>query len=238
MNSIPDHVRSKAISFLKKKPNIWPTIQSLRGKTSGTFCSPETDLCVEGFESSANTYTFVVIRSLRPDLNIAHHTHSAAGVKLAIRYSIPILILFRDPHEAIPSVVTRFRPSVYESILNYINFYECVMKNADNVILSRFDEVIEDIGDTIGKIERQTAIEFGARNLKDIEEEAQAHIHNWTRQNGRMSSVALPKEEREQAKKEIRSELNSQEEFSRAVAVYEKINDIYCSRQSEDTSNL
>jgi len=227
--SLKDQIKSYTIACAKSSALAWPIFQKVRGKTSGKFCSSNTDLCVEGFESSANTYTFEVFRHLDKSLNIGHHTHAVAGLKLAMRYEVPTLILFRDPCEAIPSVVTRFRPSVCEATLNYIYFYEYVLQVVDYVILARFDEITENIGSVIRRVDQHTALDFETYDIQDISESARMYIQEWTQQKGRPDSISLPLNRREQAKQEVRERLATWRLFRKAQSVFEQVDHIHLS---------
>jgi hypothetical protein len=214
---------ASVLSTLKTSAWLLPLFQRLRGKTRGRFCTPEADLCIEGFESSANTYVFEVFRRLQDGLVIAHHTHSVANVKRALHWGVPVLILYRAPAEAIPSLVTRFRPRLPEALLNYIRFYEYVGSIRKRVILASFEEVTQDTETTIARVEQHTSLVFGPYDLARIDQDAREFIRAFAREHGTATSVSLPTEKRNQLKAEVREALVHMRLYPRAVRAYEAL---------------
>jgi hypothetical protein len=129
--------RNRVLVGLTERAWLFPLVQHLRGKSAGTFCDASTDLCVEGFESNANSFMVNVFRRLRSDLQVAHHTHSVANLKRSRQYDVPTVILFHDPVDAIPSLVSWFRPGLHEAVLRYIRFYRDVCGHTSKVFFGR-----------------------------------------------------------------------------------------------------
>lgn len=83
-----------------------------------------TDLCIEGYPSSGNTFATDAVRGAWPGMSIASHRHAVAAVHRAAELGKPIVILTREPEEAISSCVVRFGWPVRHAIRSYIHFYE------------------------------------------------------------------------------------------------------------------
>jgi hypothetical protein len=120
----------------------------------------DTDLVVEGFPRSANSFTFHAIRDSQPrELKIATHTHSATQVIVAVRWGIPCMILLRDPIDAVVGIIsferqlqlrsgTAVQPvtpgEIKTQLKRWVLFYERILPVRDSVFIARFDDVIRD----------------------------------------------------------------------------------------------
>jgi hypothetical protein len=73
-------------------------------------------------------------------------------VILAARWQIPTLVLIRKPKDAVLSFVIRDPISVDQALKYYISFYKTVEKYRDAYVLGLFEEVTEDFGQVIKRI--------------------------------------------------------------------------------------
>lgn len=83
-----------------------PLFYRLRG-IEGVFPDADTQLCIEGFLRSGNSFAVALVNQHYPGLAIAHHTHCIAALRLARRHSVPTIVLIRDPLDAIASNTLR-----------------------------------------------------------------------------------------------------------------------------------
>lgn len=132
--------------------------------------SCEHDILIEGYPRSANTYSvraFCLLNGWR-DIRIATHSHSSAQVSLACRWNVPSLIVFRDPSEAVVSLVALAiqRDAGVAKVLNqaevenmmkvatkrFVEFYRVVLRCLDSVTLANFDNVTTDFGAVIAQV--------------------------------------------------------------------------------------
>jgi vacuolar-type H+-ATPase subunit F/Vma7 len=165
-----------------------------------------------------------VIRHLAPDLNISHHCHAAANVKLALRYSVPTVVLFRDPKDAIPSLVTRFRPGLYEAVIAYESFYNTVSNLSENILLVSFDEITQNLENAIRKLRNLEGVHIDQiDDVAAVDRQVKERIRRWQKENKDPYTTPLPTEEREAKKELLRQKLLQMEEFQAAQEVYEKI---------------
>ena len=84
-----------------------------------------TRICIEGYPRSANTFAGRLFHLANP-VPIAHHTHLINNVKLALGYGIPVLILIRDPADAIASACIYRKQGVDSEVSWRLSFYQCV----------------------------------------------------------------------------------------------------------------
>lgn len=209
---------------------VYPFLQHLRGQTWGTFCTASTDLCIEGYQSSSNSFVYNVFRLLSSEISMAHHTHSVANLKRAVRYDIPTLVLYRDPAAAIPSLVVRFKPSLEEGVVRYVRFYRYVLRHIDTFILASFEETTRDIAATIQRVETNSPLAFGTYDAEKIAEDAVAHIQAWSERHGDEERISLPKEERNKQKALLRQRLSTLPRYAEAFRTYERLEDVFQTR--------
>lgn len=108
------------------------------------FASRRTDLIVEGYPRSGNTWAVAVLRTTqtRP-LILAHHVHGPAQARLAARYGVPMVVIVRRPGDAVASLMVRdscVRPvAAYQ---DYLAFHHAVTEAAVPKLFMSFESVI------------------------------------------------------------------------------------------------
>jgi hypothetical protein len=118
--------------------------------------APDTQVVIEGFPRSGNTFArraFVMAQSETFDKSrIAHHIHVPAQVVQAARWQIPTLVLIRRPRDAVLSFAVWDPISVDQALRYYTSFYETAEKYRDAYVLGLFEEVTEDFGEVIKRM--------------------------------------------------------------------------------------
>lgn len=131
-------------------PFVFSVAARLRNFQLGkhNWVTPDTDLVIEGYPRSANTFLFRVIReATHNSLKIGHHVHRAQQVTMSLKYGIPCFVLFRHPLDAIASYLVR-EPTLSPSgcLAHYLRISATTLMQVDHPglhILS-FDEVVAD----------------------------------------------------------------------------------------------
>ncbi len=91
---------------------------------------------------------------------IAHHLHVPAQVVRAARWQIPTLVLIRKPRDAVLSLTIRDPISVDQALRYYVSFYHTAEKYRDAYVLGLFEEVTEDFGRVIERVNRKFGTTF------------------------------------------------------------------------------
>ena len=90
---------------IKKIPFLYK-IFAKNLKSDPRMTDANTTVVIEAFQRSGNTFAWFLIREIFGDeFKIAHHTHSVANLKLAIRYNKKTVILIRNPIDSIVSAI-------------------------------------------------------------------------------------------------------------------------------------
>jgi hypothetical protein len=144
--------------YAGERPTLFSTLY--RMKREHRVVQPTTQIVIEGFPRSANTFSVWAFKQAQhEDVRVAHHLHYPAQVIRAARWGIPTLVLIRKPKDAVMSWVMRNPQPVNLALRHYISFYEIASKYWDAYVLGVFEEVTENYGAVIERINDK----FGTR---------------------------------------------------------------------------
>lgn len=217
--------------FFKKNIGIY---QLQNRFESHLICKNSTDLLVEGYPRSGNTFTVRQIKSLvelnNKSLDIAHHTHSIENLRLAKFHNTPSLILIRKPSEAILShfIFQNYDESqsdkVDDMVNKYIAFYKYAKNELKNIVFCEFNVVKNNFNFLIRElnskfnlsIPESTNLEFdkqivfdGIKSLRNLEG---ANFVN---------EIAIPNIDREEKKSQYRKLISTKS--IKANSIYQEI---------------
>jgi hypothetical protein len=83
--------------------------------------------------------TYAWVQSANPQISIAHHLHMSFQLRIASKYKIPSIVLFREPSEALASLVERSRSAddFHSGLLDYIHFNEKIYQSNNRLLCMR-----------------------------------------------------------------------------------------------------
>ena len=219
-------------TYVGKHPAAFYGLYRLARKDQAPVVTPETQLVMEGFPRSANSFARVAFNRAQSErVRIAHGLHVPAQVIRAAQWRIPTLVLIRRPKDAVLSLVIRDPISVDQALRYYLSFYETAEKYRDAYVLGLFEEVTEDFGGVIRRINDKFGTTFSVfrhdeENVSKVFAgmEAQARTKYgeklWERKVQRPAAV------REKIKDEIEYDLENPKRkrlIARADAVYDRL---------------
>ena len=109
-----------------------------------TMATSDTQVCIDGFPRSGNTYFVSAFQSWNQGLTISHHTHLAGSIKYALKRDTPTAVLIRKPEDVLASVlVWDGLLSTSVALLSYIHFYRTLWKYREKFIVLTFDDVTQ-----------------------------------------------------------------------------------------------
>lgn len=126
-----------------------------RGHPDSLICSPESDLVIEGYPRSGNTFIHDMISVLTEGgkrLRIAHHTHAVENLELASLYGVPACVLIRRPEDAILSYHIYSGYPIEECARRYEAFYSSAVDLSGPVVVAGFDRIVGDFGAVVEKL--------------------------------------------------------------------------------------
>jgi len=117
------NLRFQARATISRYPWLYFPIQRLRPRRRDLVVARDTEIVIEGYPRSANTYAVCAfLFAQQHPVRIARHLHVPAQVIQAVRWGIPTLILIRKPQDAIASLLVR-EPMLFAK--RAINDYIC-----------------------------------------------------------------------------------------------------------------
>jgi hypothetical protein len=132
------------------------------GRRSHVVVHGGTELVMDGFQSSANSYSIAALRRAeRRHTEVAHHLHCPQQVLAATRRGIPVLLLIREPRAAVLSLVSRWPElSVRQGLRAYTAYYRRVLPAVDACVVGPFKEVIADFGGVMRRVNDRFGTDF------------------------------------------------------------------------------
>jgi len=170
-----------------------------------------TDVCLEGYPRSANSYTFFAFRRWNPGLRVAHHLHTPLQVTRAVRLGVPCAVLIRPPLDAIASVLVMDRGRISDTAAyrSYIHFYSHALRARDRVVVAPFAEATEDPAGVIARLNSTFKASFAWEPMtSETREELLARVERPIRRPDLpATSSGAPSAEKERRKEELRERL-------------------------------
>ena len=197
--------------------------------------TPDTQLVIEGFPRSGNSFArraFVMAQNESFDTTrIAHHLHVPAQVVQAARWQIPTLVLIRRPRDAVLSFALWDPISVDQALRYYRSFYETVEKYRDAYVLGLFEEITEDFGQVIKRINDKFGTTFALFrhdevNVSKVFADMDTYARKKYGETQWKRKVHHPSAVKERMKQEIEYELENPKRaksIAEAEAVYHRL---------------
>ena len=176
----------------------------------------ETELVLEGFPRSGNSFAVTAMElAQETPLRIAHHFHIPAQIIFACRHGIPVLVIIRKASDAVISQKIRTPAGkLDQSLRDWISFYECIEPYQDRYVLAEFDDIIEDFGVVIDRINSKFGTRFGRfTHSKESRDEVFRRIESWNSQkHGEVDekTIAIPSPARQEQKMKLLRELEKE----------------------------
>lgn len=188
-----------------------------------------TDVCIEGFPRSANSYAVDAFMRQNRDARVAHHLHAPFQVRRAVRLEVPCCLLVRAPLPAITSVLAMYRDRLSPAACcrSYIRFHRAVLPLRDRVVVCRFEEVIAEPAVLVERLNRRYGTSFAAKPMSP-----QLELHLARRLRGRAhrvgrtpddATLATPTFAKEARKAAIESSVAALPMLREAEALYETL---------------
>lgn len=169
------HLLRRAKYLLGHEPALLPVYLRLTPLGTSRKVTEFTDLVVEGFPRSGNTFTvFALEDASAHELTIASHVHQPSQVKLALARGIPTILVIRDPVSALASYLVYDQRFTASMVLGeYCRYHRELVPYAERLLICRFDEVTSDMPSVIDRINHRYSWQIPpfnneASNVKEI----------------------------------------------------------------------
>ena len=213
--------------FAARRPYLLRWSYSFLKRHRELLVSSQTELVMEGYPRSGNTFAQRAFMKANPTVKVAHHMHAQAQVMRAVELGLPAVVFIRNPDDAVRSMLIR-HPHVgaRQALKSYIEFHGDLLPMADKILLARFEDVTSDMGSVVDRINRR----FNTKFVPFVHSgESESEIFgDMDRANatfyGGLKITHVPRPDRERAKLKQHVSLGSEEKLlQEARDVYEKI---------------
>ena len=232
--TLPTRPLRQAVYSARAVASTWPSVylpfaRRKYGDIPDRIVEADTQLVIEGFQRSGNTFAVIAFEVAQPEpVKLAHHLHAAAQIVAAVRMGVPTLVLIRDPDESVLSHMVR-EPGITarQSLANWIRFYDAVVPLRDRVVMADFVDVTSDFGRVTRDVNERFGTGFGEFRHDEANVE---RVFDLIEQRNRErygavteTTVARPSAERDERKHALRRELEdpaSEKLRGRARSIY------------------
>ncbi len=196
-----------------------------------SICSKDTDIVIEGYPRSANSYCHIAFKQAQKrKIKAAHHIHAPGQVLLGLKYNKPVIVLLRDPLDAIRSHLIRnssLTPRL--AAYGYYRFYKKLLNRSSEFVIAPFEVVINDIGEIFENVNVKYNTDFLTFN--NSEENLQKVVEGIKSGSEKLSEdptteLPLPNKKREVLKSSIK--INPDLKIiQKSISIYNKYMEIY-----------
>lgn len=150
----------EAKTLAARFPSVALPVARRRGH--GVVLNEDTDLLIEGYPRSANSFSVAAFEMAQGGrARVAHHIHAPAHVISAVRSGIPALVLIREPEEAaLEMVIARPSRTVRQALRGWIRFYGPLLRFSGDLVVGPFSQVTVDFGTVIRRVNRRFGTSF------------------------------------------------------------------------------
>lgn len=217
-------VRYAVRSRISEHPRLYLPIA--RARHPEAVVCPDTELVIDGFERSGNWFAVTSFEmAQREQVRVAHHLHSVAQVREAVRLQIPTLVLVRRPDDTVASQMIR-TPGVgaTQALRAWMRYYRAVSEVRDRIVLADFSDVTQHLGSVIREVNERFATKF---LLPDpVTAEVFARIEQINRERyGKLveTAVARPSSDRTERRGKLLREIRLSRAFFPVMHAYEDL---------------
>lgn len=149
---------------LSYRPVFLPVVIQFTPRGWDRRITAGTQLVVEGFPRSSNTFAAAAIRVATDDrLVVASHVHTPSQVMAAVRRDVPVLFVVRRPHDCIRSAMVASPHVRLTAFLEeWIAHHETVWPLRDRLVVATFDQVTGDMNGVIRRLHESFGIDVPA----------------------------------------------------------------------------
>ncbi len=224
-----DRATYEVKTLVSTRPSI--AVRSARWRRRGDAVHRGTDVLIEGYPRSANSFAVAAFRLAQGHpVDVAHHTHAPGHVLAAVRLGVPALVLIREPEEAVLEfAIVRPSLTLRQALRGWLRFYSTLYPHRPRFVVGTFADVTSDFGLVIRRLNDRFETSF--KEFDHTEENVRECFRQmdsyWRNRVGPEASiepyVGRPSEERELWKDELRGGYRSRVPSSlraRAATLY------------------
>lgn len=160
-------------SAAARRPALLQLIYGRLQRHRNLLVCADTDVVIEGYPRSGNTFALRAFKMANPEAHVAHHMHAQAQVMRAVERGIPAMVLIRHPDSAVRSMLVRHpQIGLRMALKAYIQFHEDLRPFADGFVLVPFEQLQVNFGVAIEGVNRRfgTGFELFRHSANTVEQ--------------------------------------------------------------------
>ena len=124
--------------------------------------TPSTELVVEGFPRSGNTFTVFALQDAAANqIRLSSHVHHPSQVKHAVVKGVPVVLVVREPIAVLSSYLTYGPHGRAPDVLKeYYSYHQELVPYVDRILVLDFDEIVSDMPAVITRINRRFSLKI------------------------------------------------------------------------------
>lgn len=211
-----------------RRPDLWKALNTLRASPHPRRLNDETQLVLEGFPRSANTFAVLAFQELQSEpVTITHHTHVVATVRAGTRQGVPTVVLIRRPRDVVSSVLIRRPALTPEGCLRaYCQYYRDIEAIGGPLVLTDFTVVTRQFHRVVRQVNQLFETHFTEEPLNPTQRQ---NVMDWISELDAQSSgerfrtLSKPHPRRRERKRTIQQRLQGLDQFQTASGLYERL---------------
>jgi len=210
------------LGAIARNNNLLFNIYSFNKADQVRILKEDTDLCIEGFQRSGSSFFVMILRLQNPDIQLAHHMHSSSHIAKAIQQKTPVVVLVRNPLDAVASLITWDDDlSIGRALWGYRRFHNAIMKHRESIQFVKFEDVTTDTGKVISQINKRWGTSFLGEDLTSEWLETKRKQINKKYTNSLNSPVPNHIKQASNAKNKLL--ISKHKDFQKTIKVYENL---------------
>ena len=217
--------------FISRYPAVYQPYS--RWRYPRQTVDPSKVLLIEGFCRSASSFAAECFRHANGfDVKLAWNMHAPGAVVYAKEQGIPVLLMIRKPKDTVISTKLMNPALPFKVILTqYIGYYKFLYRCRDHMVVATRDQVNEDFGHVIERLNRRFAREFKVfdhtpQNHQMVLDYMAGKVNenfgeSWT--DSVRKTISWPTEDKAQMRAPLVLEYNESEELQNLEQEAEKI---------------
>lgn len=164
VTSVPPALRRllrRAKYAVGDQPALMPLFLRLTPEGTRRAITDKTDIVIEGFPRSGNTFAVFALRDANPQLSVASHIHHHGPIRIAAKRNLPLLVVIREPVECLSSYLIAGPHGQPQGVLEeYCSYHWALRETGSAAVIATFDQVTTGYAEVIERLRARFKIDL------------------------------------------------------------------------------
>ena len=185
-----------------------------------------TELCIEGFMRSGNSFAVRSFQYSNSETRLAHHMHCSGHMRRCLRLDVPVVALIREPLSAISSAMVFMKHrDPDEALLRYLKINRWVRDHAGSLLIVDFELTIGDFSRVIERINERFGTSYATLGPPEVARAAvfETISGQFDDESDRISKLPLPVAKRDELKTGLQPRIVGHRRFDEVESLYREV---------------